>query len=113
MLPLRSTLRMFLFGLVFLGLVAHICELPLLALAAEGAAHAKAEEGSGHQDAAVHDASCEAIRPVSTIPPLPVVQPRLSVLAAWVPFLPTIPSASPVLPTGSPPLYLVHAALLI
>ena len=110
----RSTFRVALFNLVFLGLVAHICELPVQAWAPMVQnAEATAEEGSDDHDGAVHEeASCEAIRPLSIAPSLAVVHQRVAIPVVWLHLPPRAPAA-PTPTSGSPPLYLVHSALLI
>lgn len=111
---LRSTFRVALFSLVFLGLVAHICELPAQAWAPTVQdAEATAQEDGDHHDGTVHEeASCEAIRPVSVAPSLPVVHQRVAIPLVWLQLSPR-PPAAPTPTSGSPPLYLVHSALLI
>ena len=108
---LRPAVRVFLFTLVLLGLVAHICELPVEALAPMP--EAASQHGSGHDESDVHaDASCEAIRPLSMAPTVPVGCQRVAVPGTSLRVTPVVP-APPVAVFGSPPLYLVHSALLI
>ena len=95
-----------------LGLLGHICVVPLHA-------HAVPIEGHGsHDDDAadhsVHTASCEAAKGGSTVAALMPIPRAAELPVAPAPSLARCLGSSPDVPTAeSPPLFLLHAALLI
>ena len=103
-------IRLFLVAAMF-GLVGHVCVIPLHSHAVPLEGHGSHDDDSA--DHSVHTASCEAARGGITIAALlPIPQPV---------DLPTVPAPSyrpfspaPDVPTAeSPPLFLLHASLLI
>jgi hypothetical protein len=113
----RPSLRAALVVVCALLLLGHVCELPLhhsvLAAAGHGAgAHEHPAGGHGH--AVVEEGSCEAASTVSPHLVAPAVAGSLSAPGAPVAAsrdCPSAPARSVVAP--SPPLFLLHAALLI
>ena len=108
--------------LTVVGVLAHICVLPLHAHASDAAAHrhqghdapARAHPHDADETGGIHPPSCEALRATSAVvlaaPSATVVDfvTTCDWLSVGVRFAPAPP------PTGSPPpLYLVHRALLI
>ncbi|HEV8616116.1 MAG TPA: hypothetical protein VGU22_11550 [Methylomirabilota bacterium] len=114
-MPLKVRL-LFVIGIV--AIVGHVCALPThthVSAAAGTHGHADAadsREGEPSEDA-VHAASCDAVRtPTSTVP-APV-----GIVARYIEPHETVRStaarrAAPVAVMFSPPLFLLHAALLI
>jgi hypothetical protein len=114
---IRRLSASFVFVLVFLTLVGHACELPLeLALAH---AHEDAHNASDHH-ADDSEIACDAVlglRPPTQalsgldldvhVPPHPVLKILALRAVATVPLHPAPPGH------GRPPLFLLHAALLI
>jgi hypothetical protein len=114
--PLKVRL-LFVIGIV--AIFGHVCALPThthVSAAAGTHGHADAadsREGEPSEDA-VHAASCDAVRtPTSTVP-----APVAIVVARYIEPHETVRStaarrAAPVAVMFSPPLFLLHAALLI
>lgn len=110
----RRQVRAWLVLLVAIGAVlGHVCMMPLHAHAED--ATSATPDPAGHDDSdarAVYRASCEALRSAPAQPPTSAVMastlgppPPLPREVARVP--------APVVRAGSPPLFLLHAALLI
>ena len=94
--------------------LAHVCVLPTHGNAATVAPSASHDHDSHHDDEALHSASCDAVRAASVSVPTPVVP--VTVVAYpddSRPGIPTNLSFVAPAPTPSPPLFLLHAALLI
>jgi hypothetical protein len=95
-----------------LGLLGHVCVVPL-------PAHALPIEGHGsHDDDAadhsVHTASCEAAKGGSTVAGLMPIPRAAELAVAPAPSLVRRLGVAPNVPTAeSPPLFLLHAAFLI
>jgi hypothetical protein len=95
-----------------LGLLGHVCVVPLHA-------HAVPIEGHGsHDDDAadhsVHTASCEAAKGGATVAALMPIPRAAELPVAPAPSLSRRLGPSPNVPTAeAPPLFLLHAALLI
>jgi hypothetical protein len=117
----RRDLGTVVLGLILAGLLAHICVLPHHGPAGEIESHAAhghtdtvpARDGGGED--ALHGASCEGL-PASSAAALvpPSAQSAqtatVSLPATEVNRVAAIPAPQP---SGSPPLYLTHRALLI
>jgi hypothetical protein len=111
----RRQVKAWLVLLVAIGAVlGHVCLMPFHAHADEAASATPGPGGHDDSDArAVYRASCEALRTVpAQLPPSAVM---VSTLASLLPPLareaPRVPA--PVFRAESPPLFLLHAALLI
>jgi hypothetical protein len=98
-----------LLAIAFVVALAHVCVLP-------GHSHAEstAPHESRHDNAALHTASCDAVRPASTALLMPVV-PVASIADRFEASTakPSATPAPPPSPAISPPLFLLHASLLI
>jgi hypothetical protein len=98
-------------GVAIAIVLGHVCATPMHAHAVAAATHSD-DHSEHHHGHAVHGGSCEALR--ATSPAVPVLQ-------AEVTALPVIDDtgtaralvARPPRPASSPPLYLLHAVLLI
>jgi hypothetical protein len=94
---------------IFLA-IGHICAGPVHSHAGTVTTHSEDDPGQGSDEAA-HGGSCEALRttPSVALPALPAV--RLDVVVI-TPVLTAVATALPA-PDTSPPLFLLHAVLLI
>jgi hypothetical protein len=93
--------------IAFVVALAHICALP---------SHSYAEGVPAHSDDGadgMHAASCDAVRPVPTAVPMPVVVASLPLRIERLDATTVTTSRTLVLPTASPPLFLLHSSLLI
>jgi hypothetical protein len=108
----RRVLSTALFAWLVWSLVGHVCVLPLPSHAAPGASHET--DGDHHGDGdAVHAASCEGVRSTApvTASPVVVVSSRAPLRVVPIVQLASLIRRSPSAP--SPPLFLLHASLLI
>src|SRR2546425_10425770 len=99
-------------GLAIFVVLGHICAAPIHAHAGAVTTHSEDHPQSGSDEGA-HGGSCEALRADSDVDapallPAGIVLPVLGDLEA----LRAHPTSAPA-PTSSPPLFLLHAALLI
>ena len=99
-------------GVAILVVLGHICAAPIHAHAGVVTTHSEDHPESGSDEAA-HGSSCEALRADSDVdaPALlstGIVLPVIGDLEALHPHATSAPA-----PTSSPPLFLLHAALLI
>ena len=94
-----------------LGVLGHVCVVPLHAHAVPVAGHGSHDEDAA--DHSVHTASCEAAKGGFTIAAL--VPPLLAteLLAAPAPSHRRLGASPDVSTAESPPLFLLHASLLI
>jgi hypothetical protein len=100
-------------GLLIIAIIAvlgHVCVLPLHAHMVPAADHGSHDETPGDS---VHTASCDALKSTSATP-------SIIPIAAWTPILVVEPGARRLVGSAretagaeSPPLFLLHAALLI
>ena len=94
--------------------LAHVCVLPTHGHAATVAPAASHDHDSHHDDEALHSASCDAVRAASVSVPTPIIPVSLVAYPddsrCRIPA--NVSSAAPT-PAPSPPLFLLHAALLI
>lgn len=93
-------------------MLGHVCDLPIETLLTIG--HAEAGEHDSHGDS-VHTGSCEAVTPSDSAPP-PTQRAASGALLFGLPVAAQTVArhvASPSAPSPSPPLFLLHAALLI
>lgn len=114
---MRQSLHVLAVLLLFVALLAavlHVCVLPVGAHApASGAHDGHHEHESGAAGEGVHAASCDlaaGTRGVPTAAPVPVPQTGPTVASIIV--SPAVAPTAPA-PPDSPPLFLLHAALLI
>lgn len=94
-------------------MLGHVCELPVESLAVVG--HAEANGGHDH-DGALHAGSCEAATTTASslhvaAPPADVMPRSLDGVIVVADVLRDVTAATS--PPSSPPLFLLHAALLI
>src|SRR2546427_3269747 len=99
-------------GVAIFVVLGHICASPIHAHAGAVTTHSEDHPESGSDEAA-HGGSCEALRADSDVDapallPTGIVLPVLGALET----LRAHPTSAPA-PTSSPPLFLLHAALLI
>src|SRR5262245_35704739 len=101
----------FLVAIAVLVVMGHICAGPFHAHAGTVTAHSEDHPERGGGDEAAHGGSCEALRatPNIDLPALPAA--RLDVVSLTT-ILTVIARPLPV-PDASPPLFLLHAVLLI
>lgn len=121
MLLRRRDLGAIVLALTLVGLLAHICVLPLHGHAAEIDSHADhrhTDTGPANDDggeSAIHAASCEALLASSAAdladPSPQSIQAVTFFLGA--PDVNRFAAVAPPEPFASPPLYLTHRALLI
>lgn len=119
--------KRFLFGIAILAVFGHVCAFSFHAHAAElhvhlsdvavpvQSAHGHDEAGSSGPDAdhSIHGASCDAVRPVPTTA-LPVLQTAaLMRLETSTPALHGARDVGRSAVSSAPPLFLLHASLLI
>ena len=104
----------FLFGLGLFMILGHICALPAHAAGLDSVlGHTGAAHHGQAADESVHGGSCEAVRPVFAVqPPVVPVMTAVSVTVATRPVRPS-PDRSLTPVAASPPLFLLHASLLI
>jgi hypothetical protein len=108
----RSLLPAALLLVLGLTLLGHVCVLPLHDHEQPATSH-HAEDQDHRGGDSMHAASCEAVRSASPASPcVPHVTTALSADVA-VPQTRRIPLTRRPQPSSSPPLYLLHAALLI
>lgn len=106
----RPASSIFLVAVAILMVMGHICAGPLHAHAGAVTTHSEDHPERGSDEAA-HGGSCEALRatPNIDLPALPAARLEIVGLTA---ILPVIARPLPV-PDTSPPLFLLHAVLLI
>jgi hypothetical protein len=99
-------------GVAIFVVLGHICAAPIHAHAGAVTTHSEDHPESG-SDEAVHGGSCEALRADSHVN-VPAPHPTGMVLPVIgdLERLRAHPTSTPA-PTSSPPLFLLHAALLI
>jgi len=107
----RSVLSLGLLALLAFTLIGHICALPH---ADDHAAASQGNEGHGHDSTdSLHEASCEGVRPARTSSPcVPLRAVPIKLEVAVAPITHAAVSRRPQ-PSSSPPLFLLHASLLI
>jgi len=93
-------------GVAIFVVLGHICAAPIHAHAGAVTTHSEDHPESGSDEAA-HGGSCEALRADCHID-----APALLPTGIVLPVLGAHPTSAPA-PTSSPPLFLLHAALLI
>ena len=99
-------------GVAIFVVLGHICAAPIHAHAGAVTTHSEDHPESGRDEAA-HGGSCEALRADSDVDapallPTGIVLPVIGHLATQCPH----PTSAPA-PASSPPLFLLHSALLI
>ena len=106
----RQSSSIFLVAVAILMVMGHICAGPLHAHAGTVTTHSEDHTDHGTDEAA-HGGSCEALRatPNIDVPALPVAHHEIPRLAA---ILTSLARPLPA-PDTSPPLFLLHAVLLI
>jgi hypothetical protein len=97
--------------ILVLTLVGHVCVLPLHGHG-ESPAHDADTSHHGPNDS-VHASSCEAVRSAAPTAPCAVVISTSLVAPSALTIRDEVPPLSLPQPTSSPPLFLLHAALLI
>lgn len=97
-----------------IGLVGHVCVLPVEVSGAEMVPHDHAVPHDGHSGDAdgVHAASCETAATVPISAGAPAAEASRRSLPLDPGLTPLVPKPRPA-PAASPPLYVVHSALLI
>jgi hypothetical protein len=92
--------------------LSHVCALPTHAHADQPAAHTSHGSDPAHEG--VHGASCEAVKPTASSA-VPAGLPQAATVESTAITLQTVPAARDRVPDSrsSPPLFLLHAALLI
>ena len=103
---------MLLFVATMSGLLAHVCVVPLHAHAVPIEGHGSHDEDSS--DHSVHTASCEAARGPFSVAGA-IVPPSEAIVVLVAPSVAPLPDrgAIHVVAAESPPLFLLHASLLI
>jgi hypothetical protein len=112
MMSARALSSWLLVGVAIFVIFGHVCAAPFHAHA--GALTTHSEEHPEHgSDESAHGGSCEALRTTLSLdaPALPATGIVLTPLSALR--SPTALATDAPVPTSSPPLFLLHAALLI
>jgi len=107
---MRQASSVLLVAVAILMVVAHICAGPLHAHAGTVTTHAEDHPERGSDEAA-HGGSCEVLRATPNVDLPALTAARLEIVPLTA-ILPTIARPLPV-PDTSPPLFLLHAVLLI
>lgn len=110
----RSPGYSFLLGLGLFMVLSHVCALPVHAAGlATLVGHPQGAHDESSADESVHGGSCEAVRSVFAVTP-PVLLATATVLVPIVtPIVQRPLDRSPSAVATSPPLFLLHASLLI
>ena len=104
----------FLLGFGLFVILSHVCALPAHAAALDTVlGHTDTAHDAQSTDESVHGGSCEAVRSTFAVqPPVAPVPTAVSVTVATRPVRPFLEHPRPAVVT-SPPLFLLHASLLI
>lgn len=115
-MPRPGRFYWFLVALAVVMVLGHICALPLHAHAGAITTHEEGGSHHGHGDSgddAVHGASCDALRTAAGTDGIAILIPIGIVPSVVTPSARHLVEADSSVVFGSPPLFLLHAVLLI